>query len=153
MTKTAENKPHTPKVAGEDVKLGGTTDCAVDGKAGCTTDHAKDAKAGAQAPVKIVTKDELKRRMDKHDKFQLVNVLDASGYALGVIKGSLKIPLAELDKRAGELDKAQDVVTYCADSTCDASKAAAQLLAGKGFKVSAYEGGAKEWKAAGLPQA
>ena len=111
----------------------------------------KAPDAGAKTDVKIVTKDELKRMIDQHQAFQLVNVLAPESYGLGVIKGSIKIPLAELDKRFVELDKAQDVVTYCADVSCEASTKAASLLAGKGFTVSAYEGGAKEWKAAGLP--
>jgi len=111
----------------------------------------KPADAPAKTDVKVITKDELKRMIDRHQAFQILNVLGPEHYDLGVIKGSLKIPLAELEARAGELDKAQDVVTYCADTSCDASKKAAKLLAEKGFTVSAYEGGAKEWKAAGLP--
>lgn len=70
---------------------------------------------------------------------------------LGLIQGSRKIPLAELDQRVGELDKARDVVTYCASDQCNASKQAAEKLVAQGFKVRAYEGGIKEWKEAGLP--
>jgi rhodanese-related sulfurtransferase len=114
-------------------------------------DSSAKPDANAKTDVKVITKDELKRMIDRHQAFQILNVLDPQKYDLGVIKGSIKIPLAELEARAGELDKAQDVVTYCADTSCDASKKAAKLLAGKGFTVSAYEGGAKEWKAAGLP--
>jgi rhodanese-related sulfurtransferase len=103
------------------------------------------------ADVKVMTKDALNEKIKKGEKFQLVNVLDPQYYNLGLIKGSLKIPLAELDKRCTELDKSQDVVTYCADTTCSASSKAAQMLTGKGFKASAYEGGIKEWTAANLP--
>jgi rhodanese-related sulfurtransferase len=112
---------------------------------------AETRREAAAKAVKVIKKDDLKRRIDKHQKFQLVNVLSPEHYDLGVIKGSIKIPLAELEARADELDKAQDVVTYCADVSCDASKKAARVLDEKGFTVSAYEGGAKEWKAAGLP--
>lgn len=103
------------------------------------------------ADVKVMTKDALNEKIKKGEKFQLLNVLDPQYYNLGLIKGSKKIPLAELDKRSTELDKSQDVVTYCADAACSASRKAAELLAGKGFKVSAYEGGIKEWTAANLP--
>lgn len=104
----------------------------------------------AQA-VKVITKDALNAMMAKGEPFQLVNVLDPQFYTLGVIKGSLKIPLAELEKRSSELDKSKEIVTYCADASCSASRKAAQLLAGKGFKAGAYEGGIKEWSTAKLP--
>lgn len=108
------------------------------------TEEKKDA-------VKVMTKDELNGKVAKAEAFQLVNVLDPESYDLGMIKGSIKIPLAELEARFTELDKAKEVVTYCAGPACDASRKAAALLAAKGFNVSAYEGGIKEWTAANLP--
>ena len=101
--------------------------------------------------VKVITKDALKDKMRKNEPFQLVNVLDPQYYHLGVIKGSKRIPLAELDKRYTELDKSKEIVTYCAETSCSASRKAAEMLAAKGYKVSAYEGGIKEWTAAHLP--
>lgn len=100
------------------------------------------------ASVQTITKDELSKALGT---VQVVNVLDPKHYELGLIQGSRKIPLADLDRRAGELDKAKEVVTYCASDQCSASKQAAEKLATQGFKVRAYEGGIKEWKEAGLP--
>ena len=100
---------------------------------------------------KVMTKDALNDKMKKGEQFQLLNVLDPQYYSLGVIKGSMKIPLAELAKRSSELDKSKEIVTYCAETSCSASRKAAEMLAEKGFKVSAYEGGIKEWTAAKLP--
>jgi len=100
------------------------------------------------AQVKTITKEELLKKLGV---VQVVNVLDPKGYELGVIKGSKKIPLAELDRRLNELDKSKEVVTYCASYECLASREAAKKLAAKGFQVRAYEGGIKEWKGAGLP--
>jgi ArsR family transcriptional regulator len=101
--------------------------------------------------LKEITKDELNEKMHNKKPFLLLNVLAPEGYQMGVIKGSRKIPLAELDKRIKELDKSKDVVTYCANAQCDASHKAAELLAAKGFTVCVYKGGAQEWAAAGLP--
>ena len=101
--------------------------------------------------IKVMTKDALNEKMMKGEPFQLLNVLDPQYYSLGTIKGSIKIPLAELEKRASELDKSKEIVTYCAETSCSASRKAAEMLAEKGFKVSAYEGGIKEWTAAKLP--
>lgn len=101
--------------------------------------------------LKEITKDELNEKLQSKNPFELLNVLPAESYGLGVIKGSRKIPLAELDKRIKELDKSKDVVTYCANAQCDASHKAAELLTAKGFTVAVYKGGAEEWAAAGLP--
>lgn len=101
--------------------------------------------------IKDVTKDELRAKIDGKKPFVLLNVLKPEGYSLGVILGSRKIPLSELEKRLTELDKSKDVVTYCANTGCDASHKAAELLADKGFSVSVYKGGAEEWSAAGFP--
>ncbi|MCM8794276.1 MAG: rhodanese-like domain-containing protein [Candidatus Omnitrophica bacterium] len=107
-------------------------------------------KSSVKMGVKTVTKEELQKKIQVGN-VQVVNVLDPKWYELGIIQGSRKIPLKELDRRLGELDKSKEVVTYCASYECSASKEAAQMLAAKGFKVSAYEGGIKEWTSAGLP--
>jgi ArsR family transcriptional regulator len=98
--------------------------------------------------VKTVTKEELQQKLQSGN-VQLVNVLDPKYYDLGLIPGSKLIPVAELDKRLNELDKSKEVVTYCAGSQCHASREGAEKLAAKGFNVSAYEGGVKEWKESG----
>lgn len=105
------------------------------------------------APVKksAISKDDLNRRMLNGESIQIVNVLEPDHYNLGFIKGSRKIPLSKLEERMSELDKSKPVVTYCANGDCGASRAAAEKLAAKGFQVSAYEGGIKEWKESGLP--
>ena len=112
---------------------------------------ATPVKAVPASTAKLMTKDELNRKMQAHEAVQVVNVLDPKDHTLGSIKGSVKIPLDQLDARLTELDKTKDVVTYCAGVDCNASKRAAEKLAGHGFRATAYEGGIKEWKAAGLP--
>ena len=99
----------------------------------------------------IISKEELKEKIERGDDFQLVNVLTPDYYHLGSIKGSLKIPCDELEKRLSELDRAKETVVYCASYACQASKKAAEFLAKRGFRVEAYEGGIKEWSEAGFP--
>jgi rhodanese-related sulfurtransferase len=98
-----------------------------------------------------ISKEELEKKLSTGEPLQLINVLGPEHALLGLIRGSRRIPLAELNKRSGELDKARDVIVYCASQTCSASKQAAQLLSGLGFNARAYEGGIAEWKNAGLP--
>lgn len=85
------------------------------------------------------------RRVPQHEERR------KEGYKAGLIKGSLKIPVKELDARWSELDKTKEVITYCAGYDCNASKEGAKKLQAKGFNVRAYEGGIEEGKAAGLP--
>jgi len=101
--------------------------------------------------VETITKEELLEKMDNHEPIQIVNVLSPEYYNLGFIRGSLKIPVEELDKKLKRLDKNKEIITYCAHNECSASRNAAEELAAKGFQVKAYEGGIREWKAAGFP--
>ena len=119
-------------------------ECGSSGASSCSQ------PAGGTDKVKAITKEELKKKIQE-GSVQVVNVLDPKWYELGIIEGSKKIPLKELDSRAKELDRSKEVVTYCASYECRASMEAAEKLAAKGFKVRAYEGGIKEWKEAGLP--
>ena len=82
---------------------------------------------------------------------QVVNVLGLQFAALGMIRYSRRIPFEEFERRYKELDKGRGVVTYCSDAASDACLRAANFLAEKGYKVSAYPGGLSEWRAAGLP--
>ena len=104
-----------------------------------------------QVQIATITKKELLEQMKRNAPIQIVNVLSPEFYALGFIKGSQRIPVDELERRANELDRNKEVITYCAHSECQASRKGAEKLAELGFHARAYEGGIKEWKAAGLP--
>ncbi|MBI1859979.1 MAG: rhodanese-like domain-containing protein [Deltaproteobacteria bacterium] len=101
--------------------------------------------------VKAISRLDLIDRMNRDKNLQIVNVLDPKYYNLGFIHGSLKIPVAEIEKRAGELDKSREVVTYCSGYQCDASRKGAEKLSQLGFNAVAYEGGIQEWKESGFP--
>lgn len=99
----------------------------------------------------VITKDELHDRLLRGEELQVLNVADPRHHTLGMIMGSLKIPFAELARRATELVRSREVVTYSSDCACDRPRMAAEMLAKKGFKVRWYDGGIREWAAAGLP--
>lgn len=101
--------------------------------------------------IQTISKEELSGKIRRRESVQVVNVLQPEHYNLGMIKGSKKIPVAEINQRYRELDKTKEVVTYCASTDCQASREGAEKLAALGFNVRAYEGGIKEWKEAGLP--
>jgi rhodanese-related sulfurtransferase len=86
----------------------------------------------------------------------VINVLDKKYYDDCHIKGSISVPMDQLDSFIENLGRAYpakdvEVVVYCANYTCSASGAAAKIIANKGFKVLAYEAGMAEWRSAGLP--
>jgi rhodanese-related sulfurtransferase len=99
----------------------------------------------------VITKDELNGKLLEGADLQILNVADPRHHGLGMILGSVPIPYAELSKRAAGLGKSREIVTYSSDSACDRARMAAEFLVKKGFKASWYDGGIREWAAAGLP--
>jgi len=77
----------------------------------------------------------------------LLDVRGPGEREMGCIEGSVHIPLGALRDRAGELDSARPVVTYCAGGY--RSSIAASLLRASGFAdVSDLIGGYQAWQAA-----
>ncbi|MCB0906870.1 MAG: MBL fold metallo-hydrolase, partial [Nocardioidaceae bacterium] len=75
---------------------------------------------------------------------QLVDIRNAGELGNGVIPGSVHIPLAELRRRAGELDAQAPVLLYCAGGW--RSNVGASLLEREGFAdVSDLLGGWDAW--------
>jgi rhodanese-related sulfurtransferase len=61
-----------------------------------------------------ITPAELKARLDKKDKFRLIDVREADEWALNRIPQAELIPLSEFQKRApDELAPDEDIVLYC----------------------------------------
>jgi rhodanese-related sulfurtransferase len=82
----------------------------------------------------------------------LIDVRGAAEFAGGHILGARHIPLADLGRRAGELDKhkAKPVIVYC--NAGNASGSAVALLRRSGFEnVANLTGGYAAWQQAGLP--
>lgn len=91
---------------------------------------------------------------------QLINRSDAlvidlrstEDYAKGHILGAKNIPLADLERRAGELDKhkAKPLILHCGDG--NRAGGAVATLRKKGFdSVHNLAGGYAAWQQAGLP--
>ena len=100
--------------------------------------------------MELITRDELKAKMDRGDRFKLVMTLSEWGFRAKHIPGSLSVTnpaqVAEL------LDPADEIVVYCSDEHCSASKYAYQLLTADGFQnVRRYAGGIEDWEGHGLP--
>lgn len=84
----------------------------------------------------------------------LVTALDVrpeDEFAVGHLPGALNIPLAELQRRLGELPPDREVIAYCRGPYCVLSFEAVAALRGRGYVARRLEDGYPEWKAAGLP--
>jgi rhodanese-related sulfurtransferase len=82
----------------------------------------------------------------------VLDVRDAASYASGHILGARNLPLADLEKRIGELDKhkSKPVIVVC--ETGNSSMRAVRLLQAKGFaQARNLSGGFRAWLQGGLP--
>jgi rhodanese-related sulfurtransferase len=100
--------------------------------------------------MQTISLEDLQSKIDRGDDFKLVMTLAEWAYQMSHIPGSLNITNLE---RANELlDPEDDIIVYCSDTNCLASRAAYHYLTQNGFKhVRRFSGGLAEWQAAGLP--
>lgn len=101
--------------------------------------------------VATVTKEDVLRHLE-NGTAAVVDVLARHAYDRIHIRGAISIPFDMVEN--GQLDALQgqmNIVVYCKNYTCLASKRAAIILTKKGFNASAYEGGIEEWEKSGLP--
>jgi sulfur-carrier protein adenylyltransferase/sulfurtransferase len=86
----------------------------------------------------------LKAKLDRGDRFVLVDVREPHEFQIGRIPKSTLIPLGELPKRLNELDKDAEIVVHCKSGGRSAKAVA--LLRENGFKnVSNMTGGILAW--------
>ena len=86
------------------------------------------------------------------DDAVVVDLRAADEYAKGHILGARSIPIADLERRAGELDKykSKPVIVHCGDG--NRAGAGIPLLRKQGFaNVVNLSGGYAAWQQAGLP--
>jgi len=100
---------------------------------------------GALEPV---DNDELARRV-RAGEVTLIDVRPREEYVAAHIPGAVSLPLADLGKRVGELQKRRDVVAYCRGPYCVMALDAVALLRRKGFRAHRMEHGVPEWRAQG----
>jgi len=100
--------------------------------------------------VPVVARDELRAKLASGQPFKLVMAASDFGFRAKHIPGSLHAK-PQGDSFAG-LDTRDDVVVYCSNLDCNASKTVIKQLVARGFEhVSHYAGGLIDWEAAGLP--
>jgi adenylyltransferase/sulfurtransferase len=99
----------------------------------------------APAGFADITPQELARRLQRGDDFDLIDVREQWEWDASRIAGARLIPLGELEHAAGQLDRAREVIVHCKSGGRSAK--AARLLVERGFaRVSNLAGGITRWQ-------
>jgi 3-mercaptopyruvate sulfurtransferase SseA len=100
--------------------------------------------------MKLITRQELKTKLDRGDDFKLVMVLGELAFNSKHIPGSLNISTPEPSRGLFKPD--DDIVVYCSGPDCHASVDAFYTYEACGHtKVRRYAGGIQDWEEAGYP--
>jgi len=103
--------------------------------------------------MKTISAQELKKKIDAKEDFELVDVLGTESFKWKHVPTSKDIDVDEIGDRAGkELpDKNKEIIVYCASTTCQASPTAAAKLEEMGYtNVVEFKSGLAGWQEAGF---
>ena len=100
-----------------------------------------------------ITREELKAKMDRGEKFVLVDALSAKHYDSSHLPDAINLPYEFVDEAETVLpDKDAEIVVYCMNPNCEASTEEACELEEMGYRnVLHYAEGKQGWLRAGLP--
>jgi rhodanese-related sulfurtransferase len=100
--------------------------------------------------MNLISREELKEKLDRGDNFKLVNALGEWAFNAKHIPSSINISKIEDARKI--LAPNDDIVIYCSNPSCIASIIGYQLLTNMGYsKVRRYAGGIVDWEQAGYP--
>jgi len=100
--------------------------------------------------MKLISREELKQKLDNNDDFKLAMVMGDFAYRAKHIPGSLNIHSPEEAQEV--LSPEEEIVVYCSGPQCVASIQAYYHLESSGYKnVRRYAGGLQDWEEAGYP--
>ena len=104
----------------------------------------------------IITRDELKDKLDRGDDFTLFEVLPLMYFRKHHLPTAKNLPPTAVAEVVSEIvpDRSAEIVLYCWDDHCPTSGWAATELEAMGYtNIREYVGGKKDWLDAGLPMA
>jgi molybdopterin/thiamine biosynthesis adenylyltransferase/rhodanese-related sulfurtransferase len=108
------------------------------------TPRAKETNqvANEQNGIPQIGPEELKGRQTAGEDFVLLDVREPHEFQIANLGGRL-IPLNDLPKRVGELDRSKDIVVHCKSG--GRSQRAAEFLQQQGFRAENLAGGITAW--------
>jgi rhodanese-related sulfurtransferase len=102
----------------------------------------------------LIDRETLRARLAANPRLTLLEALPEKYYAAGHLPGARHLPHERVAELAPAVVPQRDaeIVVYCANSACQNSHIAAQLLIRSGYSnVSVYAAGKQDWVDAGLP--
>ena len=101
-------------------------------------------------PVRTISREELKAKLDRGDDFKLIQALNRWAFEAKHIPGSLHFDTPE--ELYAAVHPEDEVIVYCSNVDCLSSVAMYRDLLRRGYQnVRRYEGGLLDWEDAGLP--
>lgn len=100
-------------------------------------------KENPVSAIPEITVEQLKSMQDKKEKFVLLDVREPHEYEAAKIPGSKLIPLGELPKRLGELNKGEKYIVHCRSG--GRSGRAVGLMRQQGYDATNVAGGILAW--------
>jgi rhodanese-related sulfurtransferase len=98
--------------------------------------------------MQLISREELKQKLERGDRFQLVMALGDWQYRAKHIPGSLHFPTRQ--EALAELSQDDEIVVYCSSYDCSASVIAYEYLVHHGYPhARRYAGGILDWEEAG----
>jgi rhodanese-related sulfurtransferase len=114
------------------------------------TDQPNAYASLGREPVRTISRDDLKAKLDRGDDFKLVMALNRWAFDAKHIPGSLHFDTPEATYAALRPD--DEIVVYCSNVDCISSVALYRELVDRGYRdVRRYAGGLLEWEDSGLP--
>jgi molybdopterin/thiamine biosynthesis adenylyltransferase/rhodanese-related sulfurtransferase/molybdopterin converting factor small subunit len=108
----------------------------------CGVGRGGEAPAAAEEGEMDVI--ELKAKIDRGDRFVLVDVREPHEFQICRIPGSMLVPLRDLPRRVGEFDPSDEIVVHCRSGVRSAT--AVEFLKREGFRsVRNLAGGILAW--------
>jgi rhodanese-related sulfurtransferase len=118
--------------------------------ADASVDQPRPAAALGSEPIRVISRSELKAKLDRGEPIKLIMALNRWAYEAKHIPGSLHFDTPEQLYAAVQPD--DDIVVYCSNVDCLSSVALYRDLIERGYgNVRRYAGGLIDWEDAGLP--
>jgi len=109
----------------------------------------------SELSINLISREELREKLNRGDKFKLVNALGDWAFEAKRIPGSISISNMQALKKAMHekmLDPDDEIIIHCSNPLCPASIIGYQILVRNGYKnVRRYAGGIQDWEEAGYP--
>ncbi|HEV2803163.1 MAG TPA: rhodanese-like domain-containing protein [Pyrinomonadaceae bacterium] len=92
-----------------------------------------------------ITATELKQRLDRGDRLQIIDVREPNEYEAARIEGARLIPLGQVVGRMDEIDQSRETVVHCKLGGRSAKAIEALQRAGYGGRLINLKGGITAW--------